>query len=62
MGTIIVSAVFNILVIIGATAVLSEEALKLDWRPVVRDNFFYLISVIILICIIKIGGDDDIDM
>merc|ERR1711957_721062 len=62
VGTIIGSAVFNILVIIGATAVLSEEPLELDWRPVVRDNFFYLISVIILICVIKIGGNDDIDI
>merc|ERR1711865_1223932 len=60
VGTIIGSAVFNILVIIGATALLSDEALDLDWRPVVRDNFFYLVSVIILICVIKVGGDDDI--
>lgn len=60
VGTIIGSAVFNILVIVGATAMLSSEPLDLDWRPVVRDNFFYLISVIILICVIKVGGDDDI--
>jgi len=60
VGTIIGSAVFNILVIVGSTAMLSEEALDLDWRPVVRDNFFYLVSVIILICVIKVGGDDDI--
>lgn len=43
VGTIIGSAVFNILVIIGATAMLSSEPLCLDWRPVVRDNFFYLV-------------------
>jgi len=61
VGTIIGSAVFNILVIIGATAMLSSEPLCLDWRPVVRDNFFYLVSVILLICVIKIGGDDDIE-
>merc|ERR1711865_764613 len=60
VGTIIGSAVFNILVIVGSTALLSDEALDLDWRPVVRDNFFYLVSVIILICVIKVGGDDDI--
>merc|ERR1712070_977822 len=59
VGTIIGSAVFNILVIIGATAVLSKEALDLDWRPVVRDNFFYLISVILLIVVIKTGSPDD---
>ena len=43
VGTIIGSAVFNILVIIGATAVLAPDVLDLDWRPVVRDNFFYLV-------------------
>jgi K+-dependent Na+/Ca+ exchanger-like protein len=61
VGTIIGSAVFNILVIIGATACLSPRPLHLDWRPVVRDNFFYLISVILLVIVITVGGDDDID-
>lgn len=51
---------FNILVIIGATAILSKEALDLDWRPVVRDNFFYLMSVLLLIFVIKQNGTDDI--
>jgi len=60
VGTIIGSAVFNILVIIGATAVLSKEDLELDWRPVVRDNFFYLISVILLILVIKVPDTDEI--
>eukprot|EP00656_Telonema_subtile_P014357 TRINITY_DN1734_c0_g1_i1.p1 TRINITY_DN1734_c0_g1~~TRINITY_DN1734_c0_g1_i1.p1 ORF type:complete len:650 (-),score=192.63 TRINITY_DN1734_c0_g1_i1:282-2231(-) len=61
VGTIIGSAVFNILVIIGSTALLSDRPLQLDYRPVVRDNAFYFVSVIILICVIKVGGDDDID-
>lgn len=60
VGTIIGSAVFNILVIIGATAVLSKDDLDLDWRPVVRDNFFYLISVILLILVIKVPDTDEI--
>lgn len=59
IGTIIGSAVFNILIIIGATAVLSGRVLELDFRPIVRDNFFYLGSVIILVvCILP---DDQID-
>lgn len=61
VGTIIGSAVFNILVIVGATAILSTRPLQLNWRPVVRDNFFYLVSVILLIIVIKVGGDDDIE-
>lgn len=53
IGTILGSAVFNILIIIGATAILSGRTLQLDPRPVVRDNFFYLGSVLILVgCIV----------
>jgi K+-dependent Na+/Ca+ exchanger-like protein len=51
LGTILGSAVFNILVIIGAVAFLSSEPLKLDYRPIIRDNFFYVTSVILL-CIL----------
>jgi K+-dependent Na+/Ca+ exchanger-like protein len=45
-GTILGSAVFNILVIIGASAIVTTAALK--WRPVVRDLGFYCYSIILL--------------
>jgi K+-dependent Na+/Ca+ exchanger-like protein len=48
LGTIIGSAVFNILIIIGSVAILVTEPLNLDYRPVIRDNFFYAVSVILL--------------
>lgn len=51
LGTILGSAVFNILIIVGAVAFLSNEPLKLDYRPIIRDNFFYVTSVILL-CIL----------
>lgn len=43
VGTIVGSAIFNILVIVGASAFVSTVIL--DWRPVVRDLLFYLISI-----------------
>jgi K+-dependent Na+/Ca+ exchanger-like protein len=46
-GTIVGSAIFNILVIIGASAIVSTVVL--DWRPVLRDLFFYVFSIAILI-------------
>merc|ERR550514_1803154 len=49
LGTIIGSAIFNILVIIAASAGFSEAALLIDWRPLVRDVFFYLVSIVLLI-------------
>ncbi|HLL60630.1 MAG TPA: calcium/sodium antiporter [Candidatus Nitrosocosmicus sp.] len=46
-GTIVGSAIFNILVIVGASAVVSTAFLK--WKPVIRDMGFYLISIIVLL-------------
>lgn len=46
-GTIVGSALFNILVIIGASAIVRKAILC--WQPVVRDSIFYSLSIIILI-------------
>lgn len=46
-GTIVGSAIFNILVIIGASAVFKQA--KLTWQPVVRDALFYSLSIIVLL-------------
>eukprot|EP00168_Porphyra_purpurea_P001957 TRINITY_DN1229_c0_g1_i4.p1 TRINITY_DN1229_c0_g1~~TRINITY_DN1229_c0_g1_i4.p1 ORF type:complete len:309 (-),score=81.45 TRINITY_DN1229_c0_g1_i4:1281-2171(-) len=40
VGTIVGSAVFNVLVIIGVSALLAGSVLELDWRPLVRDSAF----------------------
>lgn len=45
VGTIVGSAVFNILVIIGLSAALAGAVLHLDWRPLARDSFFYVVSI-----------------
>ena len=46
-GTIVGSAIFNILVIIGMSAVVSTAILS--WRPVIRDLLFYIFSILILL-------------
>lgn len=46
MGTIVGSALFNILVIIGAAAMARKATLS--WQPLVREVFFYLMSVALL--------------
>lgn len=45
VGTIVGSAMFNILVIIAAAAVVAPEPLKIDWRPFARDVSFYCGSI-----------------
>lgn len=47
-GTIVGSAVFNVLFVIGACAFVAPEALKLDWWPLFRDSFYYSISLVVL--------------
>lgn len=49
LGTIVGSAVFNLLVIIGLSSALAGAVLKLDWRPLLRDSSFYLLSVLLLL-------------
>lgn len=49
IGTIVGSAVFNILFVIGMCAIVSKKALHLTWWPLFRDVSFYSISLILLI-------------
>ncbi|XP_034032316.1 sodium/potassium/calcium exchanger 1 [Thalassophryne amazonica] len=49
IGTIVGSAVFNILFVIGMCALFSREMLHLTWWPLFRDVSFYIIDLILLI-------------
>jgi Ca2+/Na+ antiporter len=49
VGTIVGSAIFNILVIIGATCMLAGQALQLGWKPMIRDTCWYALSIALLI-------------
>ena len=49
VGTIVGSAIFNLLVIIGASAWYSISNDKVDWRPITRDLTFYVSSVLLMI-------------
>lgn len=51
IGTIVGSAVFNILVIIGLCALLCDKPTQLSWWPLLRDSSYYLISIAILIVV-----------
>ena len=49
IGTIVGSAIFNILVIIGATCMLAGQVLQLGWKPMIRDTCWYALSIALLI-------------
>lgn len=46
-GTIVGSAIFNILVIIGGSALVATAYLR--WQPVARDMLFYVIAIVTLL-------------
>lgn len=52
-GTIVGSALFNILVIIGGTALMGTTVLS--WQPAVRDLLFYSLSIALLYYVISDG-------
>ncbi|XP_043775816.1 sodium/potassium/calcium exchanger 1 isoform X2 [Cervus elaphus] len=49
IGTIVGSAVFNILFVIGTCALFSREILNLTWWPLFRDITFYIFDLMMLI-------------
>ena len=53
IGSIVGSAIFNLLVIVGAAALVRKT--KLTWQPVVRDLIFYTIAVSLLVVFIWDG-------
>ena len=55
IGTIVGSAVFNILVIIALAAAMSTKDLLIDWRPFLRDCCFYSMSVLLLFIFVTSG-------
>ncbi|XP_034399373.1 sodium/potassium/calcium exchanger 3-like [Cyclopterus lumpus] len=52
VGTIVGSAVFNILVIIGLCGIFSGQPISLSWWPLFRDAVFYILSILVLIMVI----------
>ncbi|XP_061741790.1 sodium/potassium/calcium exchanger 4 isoform X1 [Nerophis ophidion] len=52
VGTIVGSAVFNILCIIGVCGIFAGQVVMLTWWAVFRDSFYYILSVIALIAFI----------
>lgn len=47
-GTIVGSAVFNVLFVIAMCALFAKETLELSWWPLFRDSFCYAIGLVVL--------------
>nr|XP_023830337.1 sodium/potassium/calcium exchanger 4-like [Salvelinus alpinus] len=55
VGTIVGSAVFNILCIIGVCGIFAGQVVVLGWWSVFRDSFYYVLSILALIAFIYDG-------
>lgn len=54
IGTIVGSALFNLLVIVGAVGIVKKSVLA--WQPVVRDLGFYVLSIGVLFYVLQNGS------
>ncbi|KAG6615406.1 Ca2 :Cation Antiporter (CaCA) Family [Phytophthora cinnamomi] len=61
VGTIVGSAIFNILIIISLSGLLAGQVLKLDWRPLLRDSLWYTWSIAVLAFAVWDGTIDVLD-
>jgi len=63
IGTIVGSAVFNVLIIIGAVALTAVNPkgglVRLQWWPLTRDSVFYCLTIVLLV---KVVFDGVVDM
>jgi len=57
IGTVVGSAVFNILVIIACSGAWASSSLVIDWKPFTRDCTFYSFSILLLVVFIEWDGD-----
>ena len=55
-GTIVGSAVFNVLFVIGCCAMFTKDELVLTWWPLFRDCTYYSIGLVVLAIFVGISG------
>merc|ERR1740139_248237 len=60
IGTIVGSAVFNVLFVIGMCSLCSNEVLQLSWWPLFRDCTYYVIGLIVLALFVGVIGEGEI--
>ena len=61
-GTIVGSAVFNVLFVIGMCAVFSKDVLTLTWWPLARDCAYYSLGLLVLAFFCGVSSPGEIEM
>eukprot|EP00531_Pseudo-nitzschia_arenysensis_P009944 CAMPEP_0116143042 /NCGR_PEP_ID=MMETSP0329-20121206/15237_1 /TAXON_ID=697910 /ORGANISM="Pseudo-nitzschia arenysensis, Strain B593" /LENGTH=745 /DNA_ID=CAMNT_0003638331 /DNA_START=298 /DNA_END=2535 /DNA_ORIENTATION=+ len=61
-GTIVGSAVFNILFVIGMCSLLAKEVLTLTWWPLFRDSTYYTIGLVVLAIFTGVSSPNEVQL
>jgi Ca2+/Na+ antiporter len=61
-GTIVGSAVFNVLFVIAMCALMSKEVLSLTWYPLFRDSAYYAVSLSVLAVFVGVHSKSIIEL
>jgi len=61
-GTIIGSAVFNVLFVIAMCSLFAKETLSLTWWPLFRDSFCYAIGLVVLSIFVGVNSKEVIEL
>lgn len=61
-GTIVGSAVFNVLFVVGMCSLLSKEVLQLTWWPLFRDSTYYAVSLLVLAIFVGVVSPEEIEI
>jgi len=62
VGTIVGSAVFNVLFVIGMCSIFSLEVLQLSWWPLFRDCTYYVISLLVLGIFLGVISEGEVEL
>eukprot|EP00538_Stauroneis_constricta_P000013 CAMPEP_0119570372 /NCGR_PEP_ID=MMETSP1352-20130426/43579_1 /TAXON_ID=265584 /ORGANISM="Stauroneis constricta, Strain CCMP1120" /LENGTH=773 /DNA_ID=CAMNT_0007620039 /DNA_START=839 /DNA_END=3160 /DNA_ORIENTATION=+ len=61
-GTIVGSAVFNVLFVIAACSLMAKETLQLTWWPLFRDSSYYAVGLAVLSVFTGVVSPNEIEM
>ena len=60
-GAIVGSAVFNVLFVVGVSALSTAKPMQLTWWPMFRDSSYYLVTLIVLAIFFGVNSPQEID-
>ena len=61
-GTIVGSAVFNVLFVVGICAIVTDIPMQLTWWPLLRDSSYYSLTLLVLAYFFGVNSPQEIEL